>query len=794
MDNTANRATQHEQLDGAQVSPRPAHDFPIDFITAIDHAVMDRHGRAEQGEIRFRCPDDGHEDRCPSARWNRVKAAWRCDACGTSGGALDLADRLGIVKPARKRGGGRVAPPNITAPVQHSGCTLAQYAAAKRLPAEFLKSCGLSEISYQGQPAVRIPYRLLDGTDGPVQFRVAVERPAEGGDRFRWKAGSKAILYGTDRLDDARKRGYVIIVEGASDCHTLWFHDEPAIGLPGAGAWNETRDVHHLDGIATIYIVIEPDQSGEAVERWLASSAIRDRVRLVDLGPFKDPSGLYLDDPDRFRERWSQALERAMPWTEVVSKRAASEAAEAWLACGDLAKDPAILDRVADVIEALGVAGERQNARLLYLVLTSRFLDRPVSASIKGPSASGKSYLVEKVLELFPGGAYYTLTGMSERALAYGEEPLEHRYLVIYEAAGMSSDFASYLIRSLLSEGRIRYETVEKTSVGMRPRLIERAGPTGLLVTTTAVQLHPENETRLLSIPATDTREQTKRILRALATSRDIAIDVDEWTALQRWLAHGEHRVEVPYAATLADLVPPIAVRLRRDFGLLLSLIRTHAILHQASRQRDAGGRIIATIDDYAAVHELVADMLASGIEASVPPSVRATVTAVKGLVAPSTGSLTNRLPDDTTKTVNVAAIAKALDLDKSAASRRVKVATDAGYLVNLEDKRGKPARITTGDPLPVDQVLLPSPEHLRECCSDAVQSEGIHHPPPPVNVSDLNPLDRADVEELADGGKASAGTPGVAAERNGHAEVAILDSWGGGPVDGEAGDDRWTA
>jgi hypothetical protein len=44
----------------------------------------------------------------------------------------------------------------------------------------------------------------------------------------------------------------------------------------------------------------------------------------------------------------------------------------------------------------------------------------------------------------------------------------------------MSSDFATYLIRSLLSEGRLRYERVEKTKDGFVPRLIEREGPTGL--------------------------------------------------------------------------------------------------------------------------------------------------------------------------------------------------------------------------------------------------------------------------------------------------------------------------
>jgi hypothetical protein len=105
---------------------------------------------------------------------------------------------------------------------------------------------------------------------------------------------------------------------------------------------------------------------------------------------------------------------------------------------------------------------------------------------------------------------------MSEHALAYSQEPLRHRFLVLYEAEGMNAKFTSYLIRSLLSEGRIRYETVDKTKAGLIPKLIEREGPTGLL-TTTAVLLHPENGTRLLSITVTDTKEQTRNITRAMA-------------------------------------------------------------------------------------------------------------------------------------------------------------------------------------------------------------------------------------------------------------------------------------
>jgi len=97
-------------------------------------------------------------------------------------------------------------------------------------------------------------------------------------------------------------------------------------------------------------------------------------------------------------------------------------------------------------------------------------------------------------------------------------------------------EFASYLIRSLLSEGRLVYEVVEKITNGFRPRRIEKQGPTGLLVTTTAVRLHPENETRLLSLQVTDTPEQTRAVMRAIAHVGANAFDLGQWLALRHWL------------------------------------------------------------------------------------------------------------------------------------------------------------------------------------------------------------------------------------------------------------------
>jgi len=216
-------------------------------------------------------------------------------------------------------------------------------------------------------------------------------------------------------------------------------------------------------------------------------------------------------------------------------------------------------------------------------------------------------------------------------------------------------------------------------------------------VTTTAIKLHPENETRLLSLTVTDTPNQTHDILLALAEEGASPVDRTRWHALQTWLEGGEHRVTIPYAKVLAEeKTPPVAVRLRRDFRAILSLIHAHAILHQATRRRDGEGRIIATVDDYAVVRELVHDLIAEGVEATVPSTVRETVEAVKRLLATGKGD------------VSVAQLAQALKLDKAAVSRRVKAAIDRGFLQNLETKKGLPARLVSGDPLPEEQPVLP--------------------------------------------------------------------------------------
>jgi predicted transcriptional regulator len=607
------------------------------------------------------------------------------------------------------------------APAQDAaGVTLEGYAEYVGLPAAYLKSLGLREIHYVDQKAVKMAYLDVAGDEICVRFRVSLT----GKPKIKTRKGDKHRLYGLWSLGEMKERaGFVVLVEGESDCHVGWHHDVPVIGVPGAVGF-QPEWAGDLDGFEKIYAIIEPDDAGETFwQRLAATPELRERLYRVDLKDAKDLRDLYKQDPDKFTERLQKALEGARHWMDIAESEALERSRKAWERCATLAGEESILERFYATLRDSGVAGERRTAMILYLALTSRQLDRPVSVAVKGPSSGGKSFLVERVTEYFPESAVYALTAMSEKTLAYSDEPIKHRFLILYEASGMGGDFQTYLIRSLLSEGRLRYETLEKTPEGIKPRLIEREGPTGLIVTTTMDRLHPENETRLLSLLVADTREQTKQVLRALADEDHRPPERDEWLALQEWLEGAVRRTTIPFAGVLADLVPPAAVRLRRDFSAVLNLIRAHALLHQTTREIDESGRVVATIEeDYRMVRELVADLVAEGVEATVSETVRETVEVIERL-----------LDEGDEDALSLTQIAAELKLDKSAASRRVRSAANKGFVENSETRKGRPGRYLLGEPLPDDVVVLPEVEEVLQRCEPL--HETVQHSDPHSNA-----------------------------------------------------------
>jgi hypothetical protein len=581
--------------------------------------VLDRLSGVEpsgnSGGYKARCPIIGHGkgrgDLDPSLHVKESDDGRVLINCRAGCSTVDVVEALGLKmsdlferRDAGRGGEGAYITSNESRYVD-TGCTVEDYAKAKKLPATLLtKTVRLSDMHYVNASAVRIPYMDESGEEVCVRFRVSLD----GSPKIKTRRGDQQILYGLWLLDRIRDAGMVVLVEGESDTHTLWYHRFPALGIPGANSWKSEWS-EKLEGIERIYVVVEPDAAGEGLWERLTASPLRERLYRVELDCYKDVSELHLDAPEHFVVRFKHALERAASFMDLAETEAEERAREAWRICEGLAQEERILDRFEEDLKRCGVAGEEKVAKVIYLALNSRHLPtrQLVNVVVKGPSSAGKTYVVEKVCGFFTEEAYHFLTAMSERALAYSEEPLSHRFLVLAEAAGMSGEFQTYLIRSLLSEGRLRYETVEKTSEGLKPKIIEREGPTGLIVTTTRTRLNGENETRMLTVRVDDTAEHTKEILAALADEDAVSPDssLEEWRAFQTWIEGGEKRVTIPYAKKLAKKFPPVAVRLRRDFGAVLNLIRSHALLHRANRERDERGRIVATVEDYAVVRDL---------------------------------------------------------------------------------------------------------------------------------------------------------------------------------------------
>lgn len=181
--------------------------------------------------------------------------------------------------------------------------TLEQYSFEKRLPVNFLTEvCRVSTAKERsGTTYLRIPYLLENGTESTFRKRFVKKE-------FRWKYSSsgKINLYGEWRMEDIRKAGYAIMVEGESDTQSLWYIGLSAIGVAGASMFKPEQAAILQD--LKIYLHQEPDGGGETfvkkvcrglkeggfigeVYRWSCS-----RIPPVanDQKSPKDPSDVYL--------------------------------------------------------------------------------------------------------------------------------------------------------------------------------------------------------------------------------------------------------------------------------------------------------------------------------------------------------------------------------------------------------------------------------------------------------------------------------------------------------------------
>jgi hypothetical protein len=412
-----------------------------------------------------------------------------------------------------------------------------------------------------------------------------------------------------------------------------------------------------------------------------------------------------------------------------------------WPTVCELAQSPDLMERVVKQVRSLGVINEDELIKLTYVGATSRILKNPINILIKGASSGGKSFTTLHTLKLIGPNFVNELTSSSALSLVYGTDPLAHTVIFLFEANQLhtektdkDSTFAM-LVRTLISEGRIVHQTTVEdpnSPTGRRVERIVREGPIALITTTTG-ELYSENETRMLSWHIHEDREQTAAVMTGIAKRAigtvGASIDLASWHDFQRWIALGPNDAVIPFAQQITDAIKPLMVRFRRDVGSLFSFIKASALLHQAQRQKDAQGRVIATVADYAIAHPIFSKVMAESSGKAVTENVRVVVKLIaeRAAAAPTkhTGTMRFQRVEVAGRasevTISSEQIGIATGLGRSSAYKAVVNAIDLGFLTNNETRPRKPFRLVLQHKLDeAGASLLPDPTTIVAVEGDA--------------------------------------------------------------------------
>lgn len=611
------------------------------------------------------------------------------------------------------------------------GLTLEDLAKAKGFQIDGptgLKAWGVAQAKQRGATVIRIPYMNEGGEGAAVRFRHTLS----GAQRFTWRKGDKVLLYGLWRLRQIREAGWVLLVEGETDCWTCWLHGIPALGLPGKSTWRPPW-AEIFKGL-TVYLWQEPD----APE--LPDKILKDipALKVVPAPPdFKDLNEAHLkgEDVPVLLERLKAA---AIPAETLRQAEQAAKLQELEKAAGVVLSAPDPLNLVRQAIISQGYGGDVGQPMIVYLAVTSRLLvmragAMPVHLLLVAQASAGKSYLLGIVLRLLPEIAYHVIDAGSPRVLIYDEADLQHRAVIFGEAdslpAGEDNPAAS-AVRNLLQEHSLSYKvTVKNPETGeYGVKEVHKPGPT-VMISTSTRRLGYQLDTRVFSLDVSDTPDKIGAALLAqaeLELNGATAPD-DALIAFQSYLQElAPWEAAVPFIRELAAEIAhkATATRIMRDFARLTSLVKSVAIIHHRQRQRDKAGRIIAQIEDYATVFDLVEPMYEATLTGATK-ELRATVEAVGDML-------------DLEKSITATTLAARLGVNRGTASRRVRAAINRGWIVNRETKKGQHWDLQIGEPLPETQGL-PTPDKLRACCTVAPATGGATEDATPQDTEIIN-------------------------------------------------------
>ncbi len=412
--------------------------------------------------------------------------------------------------------------------------------------------------------------------------------------------------------------------------------------------------------------------------------------------------------------------ERSKQTNKPEERLAADEIAQA----EKLLNSPTLFHEILEFIKCLGVIGEEKTALTHYIVFTSRITDEPISEIVKGESSAGKSYVVAKVMLMFPKDTYRDLTDATGQSFFYvPKNYFAHKIIIIFEKHG--SEKTDYSIRSLQSEKKLKLQvTIKDPETGQfTAQEKEVDGPVGFISTTTEAKIHAENETRVLSIYPDDSRQQTERILeisdyKYRGLSGPSEDKVKKWQNIQRVLK--PYPVLIPFVEEIRKTFPKEPVRVRRDYSKFLSLLSVVTLLHQNQRAKKTIGKteyLVASIADFYITKILFEETLQKTIY-ELPPKSEFIINETKKLTG---GALDN---------FSISELARAIGWEYDTTWKWFKPAYHKGFFLQTDEQKGsKGARYKLAGKEVTESKLLPDAEELYEIDKDWLGKAQVYHP-----------------------------------------------------------------
>jgi hypothetical protein len=292
-------------------------------------------------------------------------------------------------------------------------------------------------------------------------------------------------------------------------------------------------------------------------------------------------------------------------------------------AAKQLLQSPSFFMEVLRAVRRLGLVGEQQNALAVYIVALSRLLLRPLNLLVKGSSSSGKNFLVDTVLRLFPLNCVHVLSSAAARSWNYLGDKLKHGIVYIKEVNASTGTVLP--TRLLISEQRLihyvterrhgRYETVEYVT----------EGPVACISTTTKSRLEVDDETRNVSIRIDESCEQSRRILAAKSRTDEDSLGAEErqaWHAVQEIIrGRADWPITRPrwFETVVAPQVPVDDVSIRRHYSTFLNACEVVCLLRSFRRPNQEQLNQLKTLSinfiDYATAWFIFNSILAQSLD-----------------------------------------------------------------------------------------------------------------------------------------------------------------------------------